>query len=266
MKLEPRATDPWVCAAAKCASIPLDDAQHQPRFVPWVDLIARVTSLQEAKELVAVWKLIRHWWLREVFMHRKPPDFATQRAWMLFVISAFSDPAVKLNNERSMARIRFAEFMHIPKVISIARDQFVFSRGDIPGTIDEKVPTKMVRDTVCELADLGFFFDMFEVEYYRTYDPPAEIEERLRPVMFPSSFTYPQCIPRSTLVQRAAWLVKVRDFITPWQTKKPDGFFAPLSDPPTDREVRHFETAVAEVYCLNVTRVLRRHPVLPRYR
>ena len=50
------------------------------------------------------------------------------------------------------------------------------------------------------------------------------------------------------------------------QTKKLDGFFAPLSDPPTDCKVRRFETAVVEVYYLNVTHVLCRRPVLPRYR
>ena len=264
---EPEPTKAWVEAAAVYAKISLEGAQHQPRFVPQVDLITGVSSGYKAKEFVAVWKLIRHRWLYEVFMNRKPPEFATRKAWKSFAVSAFSQPEIiNPNNETSIARVRFTEFMHFPKIISLPRESFTFSKGDVPGTIDEKVSTEMVRDTVRELVDLNFFFDMFEVEYYRTYDPPVEIVERMRPVMSPFSLTYPQHIPRSTLAERAAWLGRVRNFITPWQGKKPKYFSIKLSDIPTDGEVAVLEAAVADVYCSNVTYVLRRRPVLPRYK
>ena len=264
-QLEPRATEPWVRVADKYALTPLDGAQHQPRFVPQIDLITGVNTLIKAKEFVAVWKLIRVYWVHEAFMHRKPPDFSTRRAWKSFAHGTFTGPPKNLQHESSIARIRFAEFMHIRQVISLKRDLFVFNQEDTPGSIDDKVPIDMVRDTVCELVDLAFSFDLFEIEYHRTYDSPAEIQERLRPVMFPSSFGNPNRIPRSTLIERATWLVKVRDFIAPWKNTKPDGFFTPLSDPPTDYEVGLLETAVADVYCSQVTYILRRRPVLPRY-
>jgi len=139
-------------------------------------------------------------------------------------------------------------------------------QGGRPGTIDDKVTTKMVRDTVKELTDLNFFFDMFEVEYLRTYDSPVEITDRMRPVVSPFSLAVPaETIARSQLTDRAAWLARVRDFIRPWDGKRLKDFELKLSANPTIDEVTALEKAVADLYCSNVTYVLRRRPVLPRY-
>jgi len=124
----------------------------------------------------------------------------------------------------------------------------------------------MVRDMVLELTDLNFFFDMFEVEYLRTYDSPEEIMDRMRPVVSPFSLTIPTTkIPRSQLTDRAEWLVRVHDFIRPWDGKRLKDFELELSADPTIGEVTALEKAVVDLYCSNVTYVLRRRPVLPRY-
>jgi hypothetical protein len=230
-------------------------------------LITGVATIAIAKDFVAMWRLVRTYWLCEVLMNRKPPEFATRKAWKTFVAGSFTGTPTNLKSENSRVRVKFAEFLHLPKAIAITRENFVFDKEDgVVGTIDEKVSVEMVRETVRELSDLGFFFDMFEVEYYRTYDSPPEILERLRPAMFPCSLTVPSPIPRSTLDERATWLCRVRDFIEPWQGKKPEGFFVQLSEPPTDHEVCVLEEAVADVYCSNVTYILRRRPVIPRYK
>ena len=198
-------------------------------------------------------------------MTRRPPEFATRKAWKSFTVGVFSGSTIQPHNETSVARIRFAEYLCFKKVISLPRENFTFTKDEAPGTIDEKVTVEMVRDTVRELADLNFFFDMFEVEYYRTYDSPTEITERMRPATLPLSLTYPQKIPRAELTDRAAWLVRVRDFIRPWHGKKTRDFDIKLSDNPTNDEVTALERAVAHVYCWNVTHILRRRPSLPRY-
>jgi len=262
---EPKPVKTWVDVAATFTKIPLEGSQHQPRFVPPIDLITGVASVAKAKEFVAVWRLVRFKWLHEVFMARKPPGFATRKAWKSFVVGVFSGPVINPNTETSIARYRFAEFLCFKDVISLPRENFTFFKGDIPGTIDEKVTTELVRDTVIELADLNFFFDMFEVEYRRTYDSPAEITLRMRPATSPLSITFPNKIPRSRLSDRAAWLVRVRDFIRHWDGTKSQDFELTPSENPTIDEVAALEKAVAQVYCSNVTYVLRRRPVLPCY-
>ena len=229
-------------------------------------MITGVASVRKAKEFVAVWRLVRIYWLREVFMSRRPPEFATRRAWKSFAAGTFSGPISRMTNEASIARVRFAEFLCFRQVVSLPREEFTFLQGEVPGTIDEKVTTKMVRDTVLELTDLNFFFDMFEVEYLRTYDSPVEITDRMRPVLSPFSLAVPTAkIARSQLTDRAAWLARVRDFIRPWDGKRSNDFELKLSANPTIDEVTALEKAVAHLYCSNVTYVLRRRPVLPRY-
>jgi len=195
----------------------------------------------------------------------KPPEFATRKAWKSFTTGVFSNARILPHNETSIARIRFAEYLCFKKIISLPRENFIFNKGETPGTIDEKVTIENVRNTVRELADLNFFFDMFEVEYHRTYDPPMEIKERMWPATCPLSLTFPQPIPRSKLTDRATWLVRVRDFIRPWHGQKPADFEIKLSDDPTPHEVVTLERAIAHVYCSNVTYILRRRPSLPRY-
>jgi len=263
--LEPPPVKVWAEVAATYASIPLEGSQHQPRFVPPIDLITGVSAERKAKEFVAVWRLVRLKWLYEVFVTRQPPGFATRKAWKSFTTGVFSNARLQPNNEISIARIRFAEFLCFRKVASLPRENFIFFKGEVPGTIDEKVTVQMVRDTVCELADLNFFFDMFEVEYHRTYDSPMEIHERMGPARSPLSLTFPQPIPRSKLAERGAWLGHVRNFIRPWKGPKPVDFELKLSDEPTIDEVTSLERAVAHVYCSNVTYILRRRPSLPRY-
>lgn len=180
-------------------------------------------------------------------MTRKPPEFATRKAWKSFAIGVFSNAEIKPHNETSIARIRFAEFLCLKSVLSLPRENFVFLKGEEPGTIDEKVPVEMVRDTVRELADLNFFFDMFEVEYHRTYDPPMEIKDRMWPASSPLSLTVPQQIPRSKLTDRAEWLVRVRDFIRPWPGEKSADFELELAENPILDQVVALERAVAHV-------------------
>jgi len=263
---EPPPTKAWVDVAAIYAKVPLEGSQHQPWFVPLIDLITGVASVARAKEFVAVWQLVRLYWLREVFSCRRPPEFATRRAWKSFTVGVFSGSVMQAKNEATITRICFTEFLSLRKIVSLPREDFTFVKGEVPGSIDKKVTTDMVRDTIRKLTDLNFFFDMFETEYLRIYDSPMEIIDRMQPAMSPFNLTVPtDKIPRSRLTDRAAWLAWVRDFIWPWDGKKSKDFELKLSVDPRLDEVAAFEKAVAHVYCSNVTYTLRRRPVLPRY-
>jgi len=247
-------------------AVPLHGDQHQPRFLPPIDLITGVANEQKAKEFVAVWRVVKHTWLWELNFHMAPPLFATRRAWKSFATGSFSTSEVQPNNEVSLARINFAEFLGFSKVLSLKRQDYAFLKEEVPGPVDKVVSLKMVRETVQELNDLNFFLDMFEVEYLRTYDPPRDIDERMRPVLQPGSLTHPLPIPRSNLADRAAWLVAARNFMQGWQgTSTSPAFKTNLPTPSTLAEVVQFESAIATVYCYNVTYVLRRRPSLPRY-
>lgn len=138
MKLEPAPTEAWVKTAVKYTAIPLDDAQREPWFVPPVDLITGVASLQKAKEFVAMWRLIRHAWLYEAFAHCMPPDFATRKAWKTFSTGSFSEPSPNLKSGTSIARVKFTEFMHLQNVGSTRATHWHNRR---------KVPKAMVRGT-----------------------------------------------------------------------------------------------------------------------
>jgi hypothetical protein len=263
--LEPGPAKVWANAAAVYAGVALEGSQHQPRFVPSIDLITGVAEERKAKEFVAIWSLVKIEWLQQVFSNMAPPRFATRRAWKSFAVSTFSGATIRAHNETTIARIQFAEFLGRKRVLSLQREPFTFFKDDTPGTIDEKVSLRMVKETVAELADLNFFFDLFEVEYRRTYDAPTEITARMQPAMSPFSLTLPRRIPRSKLADRAVWLIRVRDLIRPWHGEKSPDFDLELPDNAAAVDVERLEFAVASIYCSNVTHVLRRRPVLPRY-
>lgn len=263
--LVPPAVEAWVSAARKFAQVPLEGDQHQPRFFPPIDLITGVTTEERAKEFVAVWRIVKANWLMSVFSVRRPPEFATRKAWKSFIAGSFSTSQFKPGTETSIARINFAEFTRLGKVLSLRREDYAHLREETPGPVHDKITLDMVRQAVCELSDLNFFYDMFDIEYHRTYDPPDDICVRMRPFMSPFSMTVPVPIPRSRLPDRAAWLTAVRDFMDNWPGKKPLGFDINLPDPPTLAEIIPLESAVADFYCSNVTYLLRRRPVVPPY-
>jgi len=263
--VEPKPTKAWLDAARSCAKIPLGGDQHQPRFVPLIDVITGVASERKAKEFVAVWRIIRLPWLGHVFMEGRPPQFATRKAWKSFVAGTFSAGEIQPTNEISIARINFAEFLGLKKVLTLRRESYSFLKEEVPGPVDAMITVDMVREAVRELADLNFLYDMFEIEYRRTYDPPDQICRRMTPIAGNGNLTFPVPVPRSKLSDRAAWLITVRDFMVPWPGSKPPSFDVQIPNPPTLGDVRSLESAVAEVYCSNVTLILRRRPVLPRY-
>jgi hypothetical protein len=264
-QIEPPAVEAWLNAARKFASVPLNGHQHQPRFVPLPDVVTGVANLQKAKEFVAVWRIVKHPWVHEVYMLRRPPEFATRRAWKSFTAGSFSTSEIQPNNDTSVARINFAEFLGWRKVLRLDRGSYAYLQEEIPRPVRDMITVDMVREVVRELTDLNFFFDMFEVEYRRTYDDPAEISNRMRPIMSPGSFSFPLPVPRSDLSDRATWLVAIRDFIEPWPGTESPAFHVQIPDPPTLEAVLSLESAVAEVYCSNVTFTLRRRPVIPCY-
>ena len=197
-------------------------------------------------------------------MIRRPPDCVTRRAWKSFAASSFSTAEIQPTNETSIAHIDFAEFLGFRKVLSLKRESYAFLKEEIPGPVDKMITMDMVHEAVRELTDLNFF-DMFEVEYRRTYDAPDDICKRMEPVMQRCSFSVPAPIPRSELSDWALWLLAVRDFIQDWQGAKPPRFNTKLPNPVTLRDVVLLESAIAKVYCSNVMYILRRHPIIPRY-
>ena len=221
MLFEPQPVKVWVDIAATYTSIPLEGSQHQPQFVPPINLITSVVAEKKAKEFVAVWRLIWFQWLHEVFKTRMPPVFVTQRAWKLFTAGAFSSAKIQLHNETLISRICFAEFLRFKKIIALPRENFTFHKDDVPSSINNKVTVEMVCDTVHKLTNLNFFFNMFEAEYHQTYDSLAEIRDHMQSVISPSSLTFPQKIPQSQLTDRTRWLAQVHDFVKSWHGKKP---------------------------------------------
>ena len=164
--------------------MPLNGDQHQPQFVPPIDLITGVTTEQKAKEFVAVWRVVKHTWLWELSFHVSPPPFASRRAWKSFAAGSFSNSEVQPTNDTSISRINFAEFLGFSKVLSLDRENYAFLKEEVPGPVKKKISLEMVRETIHELNNLNFFLDMFEIEYLMTYDPPADIERRMRPMLF----------------------------------------------------------------------------------
>lgn len=262
--IEPQPSKAWVDAAREYATVPLGGDQNQPRFVPLIDVITGVASERKAKEFVAVWRIVRLPWLYGVFMARRPPDFATRRGWKSFAAGSFSTSEIQPNNETSIVRIEFAEFLGFRKVLALNRDRYAFLKEEAYGRVEEKITIDMVREAVCEIADLNFFYDIFEIEYKRTYDPPDDICKRMVGIMGNGNLLHPVRVPRSNLSDRAAWLTAVRDFMLPWEGTKPSDFHVTPPEHPTPKGLACFEFAVAKVYCSNVTYILRRRPVLPR--
>ena len=172
---------------------------------------------------------------------------------------------VKLSNPTTVARVQFSEFLRFKWIDLLPEKDFYFLKGETPGTNNEKVTIQMVHDTVCKLANLNFFFDMFEVKYYWTYDAPYEVEDQIQPLMSPGTFLLPQEIPHSMLADHAKWLIQVQDFIWPWKGRKLDGFNPVLTDNPNPRKVASLEAAITHLYCSNVTYMLCHCPVLPHY-
>ena len=264
-QLEPRPIREWAEVAAKFANVPLLGDQHRPRFLPSIDLITGVTTMQKAREFVAVWRIVKLYWLSALVYQMAPPPFATRKAWKSFTAGSFSTSEIQPDRETSIARIDFAEFLGFKRVLSLKREDFAFLKDEVPGPVDKVISFDMVRETVRELLDLNFFFDMFEIEYRRTYDPPNYIHKRMHPVLQPGTLIHPAPIPRSDLSDRAKWLVAVRDFMQDWQGPKSSAFNAGLPSPATLNDVAGFETSIANLYCHNVTYILRRRPTVPRY-
>ena len=75
-RLEPGPAKVWAGAAAVYAGVALEGSQHQPRFVPSIDLITGVATERKAKEFVAIWRLVRVEWLQQAFSNMAPPRFA----------------------------------------------------------------------------------------------------------------------------------------------------------------------------------------------
>jgi hypothetical protein len=123
----------------------------------------------------------------------------------------------------------------------------------------------MIRETVCELADLNFFFDLLQIEHARTGDDPHDIRDRMAPVSAGQPFTSCPKIPRSSLFDQAMWLFALRNFVANWPLRKEFGFYVEVRYRPASWTIRTLESSVAEVYCLCVRALLYRSPVLPRY-
>ena len=239
--------------------------QGQPRFVPLIDVITGAGDVDRAKEFVAVWRVVRLEWVKRVFVTRRPPSFATRDAWKLFASGTFSTLPVRPDDETSLVRIKFSEFLGLERVLTLPRESFCFENDNDPAPVDEKITTNMIRETIGELADLNFFFDALEIEQARTGDDPYDILDRMAPMTGDQPFISCPSIPRSLFLDRARWLVAVRDLVINWPMMKQTGSFARIRNPLTSSSVQELEFAVGEVYCAYVTFLLHRHPILPRY-
>lgn len=229
-----------------------------------MSIITRASSEVAAKEFVAVWRTVRELWLYQVFKTRRAPEFATREGWKLFVSGTLSSSKIK-PEERLAICVKFSKYLGLDHVLFLDRKRYS-ELDEAPGPISVKITADMVRETVSELADLNFFFDMFEVEHELGRGEPGEICRRMELVMRGGRLTRPVPIRRSTLCERGVWLMSVYEFIKGWPGSSRQDLYARIQRPIRDHLlVRSLETTVADLYCYNVTHTLRRRPVLPRY-
>jgi len=130
----------------------------------------------------------------ELASHIAPSLFKTWKVWKSFTTGSFSTLTVQPNNETSITQINFVEFLEFKMVLLLDRDSYAYLKEELLGPVDEKISLNIVQEAICELLNLNFF-DMFEVEYCRTYNPPQDIYKWMHPVLGTGMLYCPVPIP-----------------------------------------------------------------------
>jgi hypothetical protein len=257
--INPRPSQIWVDAWKRYANDVPTLAEDQPRFVPLVSIITE-ESRPVASGFVAVWRAVRGLWIERVFNTRKPPSFATRDGWRTFVLSVISAPGAE-SDEQFAVRVNFSKYLGLDRVFSLDN-----GHGGAPGLSITGITAEMVCETVSELADLNFFFDLFEVEHELDRLESDEIQRRMERVMRGGQLTSPVFIHRSSPNDRGLWLIALYEFMQDWPGAEAQQSHVNVERPVEDPWViRSLESTVADLYCYNVTHALGRLPVLPRY-
>ena len=251
--LEPFVTKPrplWIERWEASEIVPED--KDEARFVPLVETITQERDIRKIKQLVAVWLEVRVQWVSRVSLFRRAPGFATKEAWKMFASGTFS--LSRTAKEITVCK-NFAGFLE--KTTPLALTQ-----ASIGG-----VSFETIQIVIQELANLNFYFDMLEVEQRLTGRGVEEISERMRSITDSSYLIFPGLAGRSTNEEIAGWLMEIRDFIRHWPYDESLWwiFEMPLSKTSLDVDLNALESAISDVYCSCVSRVLHRRPVLPRY-
>ena len=249
----PKPSPLWLNRWEESEVTPAD--RDEPRFVPLVEIITGSTDILEIREFVAVWMIVREMWVERALYLRRPPSFATKKAWRLFATGAFRTPSTEEVQRRVVTvRRNFAGFLEKP--VLLAGEQGLIGRVSLTD----------IQSVIQELADLNFYFDMLEVEHRLTGASIDEISDRMRPITGSSNLIMPGAVARSTTEEVGVWLTKVRDFIDHWPGDRLVTFDIPLSEIGfTTDNVFALEFAVAEFFCCSASRFLGRRAVLPRY-
>lgn len=234
----------------------ISSREDEARFVPLVDIITGVVGIKRINDFVAVWRHVRLSWITNVLHLRRPPDFATRAGWESFASGTFLLPGEHHGEQVLTARENFCEFLEFNGLLTLNRDVYSLNTAGVQGPVDEVISTKVIHETIQELADLNFFFDLFEIEYRRTGDSLRDIVDRMQGITRSDGFLLPGEIPRSSADELEGWYIAIRDFMVPWPGEKPPTFFS--------NDLFSLERGVVSFYCSSVFRILRRQPVPPR--
>ena len=109
----PKPSPLWLNRWEESEVTPAD--RDEPRFVPLVEIITGSTDILEIREFVAVWMIVREMWVERALYLRRPPSFATKKAWRLFATGAFRTPSTEEVQRRVVTvRRNFAGFLEKP--------------------------------------------------------------------------------------------------------------------------------------------------------
>jgi hypothetical protein len=239
-------------------------------FYPHPDIFLNMQSRQGLQRAVAAWLLVKPTWTNQVGMKAAVPDFASNRAWKLYLHSFFTDPQKVTGGTPSRQLCNFTDFMGTQKRPGLRTElyEFCFKGERISGPLYEIVTDEVIAYTIWELHELNFRQDLLEIEKRRTGDPAELLEQQLAicvgsvgGYLYNSSTEVPH---RQTELERAPSMLSLRNLMRPWDGVKPPDFEQPCEPANLDpTEYSLLEVSICRYYCDSVRRVLNRLPIVP---
>ena len=247
---------------------PLPDACRH--FYPHPDVFLNMQTKQGLQRAVAAWLHIKPFWMNRIETNAAVPDFASNRAWKLYLHSFFTDPRKVKGGTPSQQLCDFANFMGTLKRPGFRTElyEFSFKGKRVLGPLYDVVTDEIIAHTIWELHELNFRRDLLEIEKRRTGDPAELLEQRLVVcVGSVGSYLSNSCteVPgRYTELERASSMVSLRNLMRSWDDAKPPGFEQPCEVADFDpTEYTPLEASICRYYCSSVRRVLNRLPIVP---
>ena len=257
----------WQEALSACMGPLLDATRH---FYPHPDIFLNMKTREGLQRTTAAWLLIKPIWMNHVELNGGVPDFASNRAWKLYLHSFFADPRKVTGGAPSQQLCDFTNFIGTSKRPGFRTDfyEFSFKGKTVSGPLYDVVTNEIIAHTIWELHELNFRQDLLEIEKCRTGDP-AELLKRQLAVCVGSVGGYlsNSCLGvprRQNELERVSSMLSLRNLMRPWDGAKPPGFERPCEATNLDpTEYALLEASICRYYCDSVRRVLKRLPIVP---